>query len=291
MKRRWVVALTMAVTLLFAAAVPAGWLPRQEPVPGGVAWVDLGPATGEMPRAFLGTDRVMVLRQSGAWLAIVGLPLTLSPGEHELMVLDSADRMSMHRFTVQSKEYGAQHITLKNSRMVEPNKTDLARIARDQTEIVDAFTHWSDPETPLGLFQLPVNGRVSGVFGTRRFFNEQERAPHNGLDIAAPRGTAVMAPAPGVVIGIGNYFFNGRTIFIDHGRGLISMYNHLNRTAVSVGTKVMRGQRIGDVGMSGRATGPHLHWAISLNNTRIDPLLFVPEESVKQLAQHGDKSN
>lgn len=283
MKRDLVAAIVCAAILGFAASAFAGWLPRQNPVPGGVAWVSLGPAVGSAPRAYLGGDRVMVLRQGEQWIAVVGVPLTLKPGAHELMLIDDADRMSTRRFLVRSKKYGAQHITMKDTAMVDPSGADLERIGRDQTAITEAFTHWSEADTALESFQLPVHGRLSGVFGTRRFFNEQERQPHNGVDIAAPRGTAVLAPAPGVVLGVGEYFFNGLTIFIDHGRGLISMYNHLDRALVAPGASVTRGQHIGDIGMTGRATGPHLHWGLSLNNTRIDPLLFVSKESIKQL--------
>jgi murein DD-endopeptidase MepM/ murein hydrolase activator NlpD len=277
--------------MLVASSASADWLPRQDPVPGGVAWVEVGLAAEAPPRAFLGTDRVMVTRQSSNWLAVVGLPLTLNAGEHELTLLDAADRLSTRRFTVRPKEYGAQRISLKDRRMVDPTAADLERIGHDQTAMVEAFTRWTEPHTPLLAFQFPAHGRMSGAFGTRRFFNDQERQPHSGVDIAAPRGTPVTAPADGVVIRVGDYFFNGRTIFIDHGQGLISMYNHLDRAAVAPGATVTRGQRIADIGMSGRATGPHLHWAVSLNNTRVDPLLFVSEESLKQFAGQRESAH
>lgn len=265
----------------------ADWLPREDPVPGGIAWVEIGPATDPSPRVFLGPDRIMVVRHANTWLAVVGVPLALKPGDHELTVLDAGNHPSTRRFSVRPKTYRAQHITLKDQRMVDPTPADLERIGREQTDMTRLFTAWREVEATLLTFQFPVEGRLSGAFGTRRFFNEQERQPHSGVDIAAPRGTPVVAPADGVVTGIGDYFFNGRTVFLDHGQGLISMYNHLDRVAVTVGEKVARGQRIGNVGMTGRVTGPHLHWTMSLNNTRVDPLLFVSEESIKHLAQRG----
>lgn len=278
--------LLIAVLGLCAACnALADRLPRENPVPGGVAQVTIGPATDTPPRVFLGTDRVMVVREAGNWLAIVGVPLLFKPGEHELTVLDAGDRTQTRRFSVRRKEYGEQRIRLKDQRMVDPSPADLERIEREQLDMKQVFTHWNDVSTPPLAFQFPAHGRLSGAFGTRRFFNEQERQPHSGLDIAAPRGTPITAPADGVIAGIGEYFFNGRTVFIDHGQGLVSMYNHLDRVAVKLGEKVAKGQHIGDVGMTGRVTGPHLHWAVSLNNTRVDPLLFVSAESIKQLAQ------
>lgn len=287
--KRWLAALALFFAgCLHGVAGDAPWLPRHEPVPGGVAWVEIGPAGAAAPRVFLGSERVMVVRRADRWLAVVGVPLTLPPGEHHLMVFDAEDHLDLRRFSVRPKEYGIQRITLKNKRMVDPTPVDMERIVGEQMTSLQAFIHWAEPTAGLRAFDFPARGRLSGAFGTRRFFNGQERQPHSGIDIAAPRGTPVRAPADGTVIGIGDYFFNGRTVFIDHGSGLVSMYNHLDRVAVTSGAGVRRGQRIGDVGMTGRVTGPHLHWAVSLNNARIDPLLFVPEESIKQLAQRAE---
>lgn len=276
--------LAAALSLLIASPAAAQTLPRAEPVPGGIALVQIGPAAASAPRAFLGNNRVMVVRHDDHWFAVAGLPLALAPGEHELTV-DDGSRKRAHRFTVQPKEYGEQRITLRNKRMVNPTADDLKRIGRDHRALGRAFTRWTETESPPLSFGLPAQGRLSGVFGTRRFFNDQERAPHSGIDIAAPRGAPVVAPADGVVIETGNYFFNGRTVFIDHGQGLISMYNHLDRITVEPGMKVTRGQRVGDIGMTGRVTGAHLHWTVSLNNVRVDPLLFMAEESIEQIAR------
>lgn len=277
--------LLAAALLLAGTAATAQPLPRAEPVPGGIAHVRIAAGAEAAPRAFFRNQRVLVVRDGDAWIAIVGLPLELAPGEHELVVHESATATRAYRFAVRSKEYGVQRITLKNKRMVNPTPEDLQRIARDFKEARAAFAHWSETDTPPLAFALPVEGRISGVFGTRRFFNEQERQPHSGVDIAAPTGTPVRAPADGVVLATGDYFFNGRTVFLDHGQGLITMYNHLDRIAVRPGERVARGAHIGDVGASGRVTGPHLHWSVSLNDVRVDPLLFVAEEAIKPVAQ------
>lgn len=277
--------LLIAVGLLIAFDASAQTLPRAEPVPGGIALVPLDVTGDRTPHAFFGQKRVMVLRQAQKWLAVVGLPLSMHAGSQQLRVVDGAGHTLTQHFTVHSKRYGVERITLKNKRMVNPNANDMKRIRRDFTEIHQAFEHWRDIDAPPLHFDLPVDTRISGAFGTRRFFNGQERHPHSGVDLAAARGTPIRAPADGVVIETGEYFFNGRTVFIDHGQGLISMYNHMDRIVVAPGDKVVRGQRIGDVGMTGRVTGPHLHWGVSLNDTRVDPLLFVAKDSLKNIAQ------
>jgi murein DD-endopeptidase MepM/ murein hydrolase activator NlpD len=125
------------------------------------------------------------------------------------------------------------------------------------------------------LFDKPVNGPLSSPFGLRRFFNGEERNPHSGLDFAAKTGTPIKTPAAGKVILTGNYFFNGKTVFVDHGQGLISMFCHLSQIDVTVGDELSRGAVLGKVGSTGRATGPHLHWNVSLNDARVDPSIFI----------------
>jgi murein DD-endopeptidase MepM/ murein hydrolase activator NlpD len=274
----------LGIALLLGSLPAPAELPRTEPVPGGIVTVRLGPVRQPAPQVFLAEARVMVLAHEGAWHAVVGLPLTLEPGEHHLRVI-VGDSVREFPFEVTAKEYRVQHITLPDQRMVEPPPEDLARIEQDYLAINGVFERWSEIEAPSLRFDLPAKGRISGNFGLRRYFNEQPRQPHSGIDIAAPVGTPVLAPAPGVVIEVGEYFFNGRTVFIDHGQGLVSMYTHLHRALVAPGTPVKRGQRIGEIGKSGRATGPHLHWTVSLNNARVDPLLLISKKAVKQMAR------
>jgi murein DD-endopeptidase MepM/ murein hydrolase activator NlpD len=273
--------------LLLVPFVAAAALPQAEPVPGGIAIVTVAPGGATAPLVRFDGRRVMVVRQNVSWQAVVGLALTLAPGEQELEVTDPAN--GTHRtvsFQVLPKQYQAQHITLANKRQVNPTAEDMKRIVHDQEAINHAFGTWTNDLADDLRFSLPTHGRFSSGFGLRRFFNNQPRQPHSGLDIAAPVGTPITAPAAGTVIETGNYFFNGNTVFIDHGQGLISMYNHLSRIDVSVGTHVLRGQRIGAVGRTGRVTGPHLHWTLSLNNARVDPLLFLAPEIRIQAGKH-----
>lgn len=273
-----------AAWLTVSHAAPTLELPQARPVPGGVAIVPLNPVTDTPPRVRFNGERVMVVRQNDRWHAIVGLPLTLATGEHRL-TLDRPDAVA---FTVQPKEYAAQHLTLTNKRMVDPTASDLKRIEREQKILQRAFQTWSEAPAPPLRFDLPARGQLSSPFGLRRFFNNQPRQPHSGLDIAAPTGAPIVAPAAGTVIETGNYFFNGNTVFLDHGQGLITMYNHLSRISVIKGKRVARGDKIGEIGMTGRVTGPHLHWTVSLNNARVDPALFLSRAALSSISTTGE---
>ncbi len=264
------------IGVLIGTAAQAQGLPRESLVPGGIALLPIAPDSEPVPEARFDGHRVMVARHDGQWEAVVGLPLTLSPGPQSVMVSEGGGETRAFSFTVHAKEYAAQHIVLKNKRMVEPTAEDLARITREQEIIRHAFATWTDEPVSSLQFRMPARGRISSVFGLRRFFNGEPRQPHSGIDIAAPLGAPVVAPFAGTVIQIGEYFFNGNTIFIDHGQGLISMFNHLSRILVTRGTHVKQGQKIGEVGRTGRVTGAHLHWTVSINDSRVDPMLFLP---------------
>ncbi|MCJ0974092.1 peptidoglycan DD-metalloendopeptidase family protein [Pseudomonas sp. PS1] len=266
-----------ALVLLFALtlAVPAhaeGFLTRllNKPVPGGVAVIDLGSAASAPSVRYEGKP-VLVLREDGKrWIAVVGIPLSVKPGEQTLDVGGQATV-----FRVSPRTYREQRITLKNQRQVDPNPEDLKRIERELAEQNQAYRQFSPRQPSNLLFDKPVEGPLSSPFGLRRFFNGQERNPHSGLDFAVPAGTPIKTPAAGKVILTGDYFFNGRTVFVDHGQGLISMFCHLSKVEVQVGDELERGAVLGQVGSTGRATGPHLHWNVSLNDSRVDPAIFI----------------
>lgn len=276
---------SLAGALALWLAVPASAaLPESQAVPGGIAVVPVPAPAGVAPEVHFNGQRVLVVREQGAWHAVVGLPLSTRPGTHELSVADpSAPAGRTVALAVQGKDYEEQRLVVTNARHVDPNPQDLKRIERESRILRRAFAVWTESLYDDLIFDLPVSGRFTAAFGLKRYFNDQPRQAHSGLDIAAPVGTPVVAPAAGVVLETGNYFFNGRTVILDHGQGLITMYNHLNRIRVKKGTRVARGQPIGTVGKTGRVTGPHLHWSVSLNNARVDPALFLPAAARTQL--------
>ncbi|CAI8866582.1 Membrane proteins related to metalloendopeptidases [Pseudomonas chlororaphis] len=240
-----------------------------KPVPGGVAVIDLGSAA-QAPKASYQGKPLLVIKEQNNWLAIVGIPLTVKPGPQQI----SAGGRNLN-FSVGSKKYPEQHITLKNKRQANPDPADLKRIDAELAEQVRAYRSFS-PNTPSNLLlDKPVSGPLSSKFGVRRFFNGEERNPHAGLDFAVPAGTPIKTPAAGKVILIGNYFFNGNTVFVDHGQGFISMFCHMSKIDVKVGQQLARGGVVGKVGSTGRATGPHMHWNVSLNDARVDPAIFI----------------
>ncbi len=267
---------------LIAAPLTAMALPRAEPVPGGVAVIPLASSDGGRPEVTYGGRKVMVVPENGRWNAVVGIGLSAKPGRHTITVKRNGDTATVG-FRVRHKEYEAQYITLKNKRHVNPYKDDLKRIRREQARSRDAFAAWNDQDLVKTQFLLPVNGVVTGTFGKRRFFNKQPRRPHSGLDLAAPKGTPIQSPADGRVVEVGDYFFNGKVVFIEHGQGLITMFCHMDSIDVAAGDTVDAGQIVGKVGATGRVTGPHLHWTVSLNNARVDPTLFLSGETVASL--------
>jgi murein DD-endopeptidase MepM/ murein hydrolase activator NlpD len=271
--------LCLQFSLLFLA-VPLtahASLPQASSVPGGVAIVALGKVTGSIrpPLASLGEQPVLVTADHNQWYAVVGLPLDMQPGMHELKI-KTGDETKVQSFEVRSKNYPEQRITLEDKGKVELSPENEARAVREIATIKQLKLHWRDDKHTDLAFMLPARGRLSGNFGLRRFFNGEPRSPHAGLDVAVARGTPVKASAQGKVLAVDDYFFNGKTVFVDHGNGLITMYCHLDQFKVKAGEAVKKGQLLGLSGKTGRATGPHLHWSVILNGAMIDPQLFLP---------------
>ena len=266
-------------TLASAVATAAPALPQARPAPGGVALVALGPSDAR-PRATLAGLPVLVVGGPDGWTAVVGIALDARPGTASLAVQrdpppGAAPADAALHFQILPHAYAEQRLTVRPG-PVDLSAVDLARHQRErarQAEVIATFS----PAPPQALaMQPPVAGPRSGSFGLRRFFNSQPRQPHSGMDIAAARGTPVVAPLAGRVLDTGDYFFNGKTVWIDHGAGLLSMLCHLDAVAVQPGDALRSGDTLGQVGATGRATGPHLHWSVSLNRAMVDPALFLP---------------
>ncbi len=250
-------------------------MPALNAVPGGLLQLTLEQADQPAPTVTFNDKRALVTKHNNKWITLIGIPLSTKPGEHRISVQPVGKTKYTIAFDVRSKEYPASYITIKNKRKVNPNADDMKRIKTERVRLNKDLRHWTQQEQIDLDFELPAKGRMSGVFGSRRFFNNQPRNPHSGLDIAAPTGTAVTAPAKGTVIDTGDFFFNGNTILVDHGQGLISGYFHLSAIEVKPGQQINKGDLLGRIGATGRVTGPHLHWNVYLNRTKVDPALFV----------------
>jgi len=266
---------SLAFGMLMTISVSATTLPQQSAVPGGVVIVPVADAIDAKPMVKYNNHQVMVLKQNDQWLAIVGVSLSAKIGS-QILAVKSAGKTTKISFVIVDKAYPTQHIEIKDDGMVNPNNYDMKRINSEKSAINAALEHWTEGDVALN-FAWPIEGRVSGLFGRRRVFNGQPRNPHSGMDIAAPIGTEIHAPADGIIRNTGDYFFNGNTVFIDHGQGLVTMFCHMNKIGVKAGQVIKQGEVIGTVGMTGRVTGPHLHLGVSLNDTRVEPRLFFPE--------------
>ncbi len=276
--------------LAFWAAAATGYaspanstaLPRSSQVPGGVAVLSI-PALredqGSAPTVSYDGKPIMVLKAADGWQAIVGIPLSATPGSAAIVIqrAGSGAQQSLE-FQIAPKQYAEQHLTVAPA-LVNLSEADLERSAREQTRLQGALATFD--ERPPATLQLraPVDGVRSNSFGSRRFFNNEARNPHSGMDIPVPMGTAVRAAADGTVIDTGNYFFSGNAVLIDHGEGLITMYGHLSAIGVQAGQSVRAGAIIGRSGATGRVTGPHLHFGVALNRAYVDPALFLPTPS------------
>ena len=261
--------IVLAGVVSTAAAAPTD-LPHSASVPGGVRIIALPGPPDSAPVAMFGQHRVMVIRRDDKWLAVVGIGLDAKIGTATLQVPGSP----AHDFPIGPKTYTVQRLTVAPSQ-VDLSAPDASRAAQERTRIHTAIATFSPVAGSLALLQ-PVPGIRSSSFGLRRVFNGEARNPHTGMDIAAPVGTPILAAADGTVVDTGNYFFNGNTVIIDHGQGLLTVYCHLSAIGVHSGDGVHRGQVIGKVGMTGRVTGPHLHFAVVLNQEFVDPALFLP---------------
>jgi murein DD-endopeptidase MepM/ murein hydrolase activator NlpD len=266
---------TLGCALLASSPLALGVdLPRENAVPGGVKLLRLNSTAASTPYVDTDGHRALVIQDGPTWMAVIGIPLSAPLGQREVTVRQTTGREEL-AFAVADKQYTSQSLKVA-PRQVDLSAADLARVNQEKIRIEHALSQWTEPPPESLHLPAPVPGPRSSSFGSRRIFNGQARNPHSGMDIAAATGTPVLAPIAGTVVDTGTYFFNGNTVFIDHGRGLISMYCHLSAIDVKPGQRLAAGTRIGAVGMTGRTTGPHLHWGLSLNRAWVDPELFLP---------------
>ncbi len=254
--------------------VASGTSASESTWPGGIAVIDLGTAQGDAPVAKFNGKRVLVMNDAGQWRAVVGVPLGAKTGTASLTLPDGTSIA----FTIEEHTYPEQRLKVAKG-YVSLSDENLERVGQERKIINGALNGWRDTE--LGGIDLntPLEGRRSSSFGLRRFFNDEPRSPHKGMDIAANAGEKIVAPRDGIITSTGNYYFNGNTVFIDHGQGFVTMYCHLSEIGVEDGQQVASGEAIGAVGATGRVTGPHLHFGTYLNGTAVDPALLLADES------------
>ncbi len=199
-----------------------------------------------------------------------------APPQLEVRVTLSGGALLVRRLAVEGRQYDEQRIDGLPGRQVTPGAAELERIGADNAAIAAVRRRDLGQAFFASGFAWPVRGRLSGLFGTRRILNGQPRSPHNGVDVAADRGAQVRAAADGVVaLAHADMFYTGKTLMIDHGHGLTTVYAHMSEILVDQGQRVARGEAVGRVGATGRATGPHLHWGVSLFGTHLDPALLA----------------
>ena len=271
------------------AAVCAGWVPlvvAQDVVPAAPvpqeervvfpASVPQGALVfGKVPPGSQVRYRERLLRATGYGTVALGVGRD-ETGPLKVDVTLPSGRMEPVSIAVTPRDWPVEHVNGVPPKTVNPPPEIAARIQREQA-LVTAARERDDERADFALpFQWPVQGRISGRFGNARVYNGQPGAGHSGMDIAAPDGTPVKAPAGGVVtFASPDLYLTGGTVLLDHGHGVSSNFLHLSRIDVRVGDRIEPGQVIGAVGATGRATGPHLHWGMNWFDTRIDPLLVL----------------
>lgn len=253
-------------------------LPENHSVNGGLTIIPID--IKQRPEVYFNDKRVTVTPspKEEQWLLIVGIPLD---NQQEIQQLTIKKPLKVKvPFHVSDKFYRTQYLTIANQRKVDPYADDRKRIDQESKKMAQLFASWTDGNPFREKYIAPVHGPISSLFGLKRVYNKKPRAPHSGLDIAAPSGAPIKVISQGKVVDASDYFFTGNTVIVDHGQGVFSLYAHMDEMHVKKGDTLKQGDIIGKVGQTGRVTGPHLHWSMIMNETLVDPLLFVPVRTI-----------
>jgi murein DD-endopeptidase MepM/ murein hydrolase activator NlpD len=228
---------------------------------------------------------LFLYKKDNSIFALVGISVKSKPRKGKIVLQKDGKKIKEIEFEIKDKAYLEQHIKLKNKNKVTPNKKEIERIIKEINLSKKAYAFWSEDSLLQKEYIKAIkpldSGIITGVFGSRRVFNGKKRNPHSGIDIATPAGKNIYSVLPGKVLLVGDFFFNGKCVFVDHGFGLVSVYFHLKDFIVKIGDTLKSGEVLGHVGSTGRATGPHLHFGISLNGERVDPELFFKKNELK----------
>ena len=284
--RSWIGSLALSAAVSASALQPASTLTvamhAKAIQPGAVVRLDVScacKASGRpaVARVFDREIPLVPIREGAAWSGLIGIDVETAPGTYPVQIAaESADRQPLtatHPLVVAARRFPTRRLTVAPV-YVEPPAAEVERIAADVARL-DALFKTTTGQSLPGRFKAPIAAAPQPTFGARSIFNGQPRSPHAGTDFRASTGTPIVAPAAGVVVLTDDLFFTGRTVAIDHGLGLISVLAHMSKIAVHVGDTVQPGDAVGELGATGRATGPHLHWSVRLNGARVDPLSLV----------------
>ena len=261
--------LACVVWLLAAGSVVAANLTlSREPIQGGLVQGRTAPGAV----VTLDGGKVAVAKSG---LFVLGFGRDAWPTA-SLVVRLPGGNIDRRQLAVKQRNYKIQRIDGLPGRKVSPTKQDMKRINAERKQLRAARRVMSADPRFTGGFMWPVTGRVSGIYGSQRILNGEKRRPHFGVDIAAPTGTPIVAASDGRALLVHqDMFFTGKTVMIDHGLGIGTIYIHMDAIEVKKGALVRRGQLIGRIGMTGRATGPHLHWGLTWRGVSLDPALMV----------------
>ena len=266
-----------ALALLLALSAPVLEISPAKPRQGQIVVVTLRSATPLSSARLFDGEREIPLepsKEGHVYRALLGIDFESDAGKREIRVSasgPSGESSVVKPFVVSSGKFPTQSLKVAPA-YVEPPPEEQARIAADREKVKRVYAAPDSPRRFDSAFRRPVVSPSAGSFGVRRVFNGQPRAPHDGVDLAAPQGEPVVAAAPAAVVLAEDLYFSGNTVILDHGAGLFTTYFHLSAIDVGVGDVVGAGQRIGAVGATGRATGPHLHWGARLHRSRVNPL-------------------
>jgi hypothetical protein len=276
------VILILTVSHLFAESIDTHPAEKIFEIPqGDILYYTLTVEEGERLLSVSCFDRIIPVfetslpRQFGVF---IGVDLAQNPLEYHCEI-EKEDKTGKREKTtlmmhVKGGGFGTQEVTVPQA-MVDLDPVTLKRVQREQREVDQVWKGYTPRKLWEGGFIIPVEGEIKGSFGLRRVFNGQPRNPHTGEDFTAPLGAKVVASNRGIVRLVANHFFSGRSIFIDHGMGLYTMYFHLSKVFVKQGARIEKGQVIGLVGATGRASGPHLHWGLRMNDARVNPMAIT----------------
>tara|TARA_A200000113_G_scaffold29641_2_gene24759 strand:- start:2167 stop:2973 length:807 start_codon:yes stop_codon:yes gene_type:complete len=219
------------------------------------------------------SDRELHISSSGTFVFGIGRDAS---GYAELKVFERNEAMSSKKIEIIERDYNVQYVEGVPQRTVTPTETDLAKIRRDAVLVKAARKHELLEPLFLEGFARPIQGQITGIYGSQRIYNGKPGRPHYGIDYAAPSGSKVFAPAPGIIrLSESDLFYSGGTIILDHGHGISSSFLHLSQVLVEVDDRVNFGDVIGLVGSTGRSTGPHLDWRMNWFDVRIDPEIVL----------------